>query len=335
MASERSRIERGERINHSGARVRLEDYANDWLATRVTPSGKTLRPRTVDLYRGLLDNHIFPTLGAHQVGKLDPATIRRWHRGLLDAEVGPGAVAKAYKLLRTILNQAVDDRLIGVNPCKIPGAGIESAEERPTASVEQVERLAELAGARYRTMVLLAAWCGLRLGELVGLQRRHIDTKARTVRVEQQRQQLANGTYVLGPPKTAAGVRTVAVPASVAKELAEHLLAFAEPGRDGFVFTGEQGRPLDRVWWGKRWRRIAAQARMEGFRFHDLRHTGNTLAAQAGANQADLMARLGHASPDAARRYLHATADRDQALADALDARRGSSVEERTQTKRN
>jgi integrase len=57
---------------------------------------------------------------------------------------------------------------------------------------------------------------------------------------------------------------------------------------------------------------------MDGFRFHDLRHTGQTLAAAAGASLADLMKRLGHSSTVAAKRYLHATEDRDRELAAAL-----------------
>jgi hypothetical protein len=61
----------------------------------------------------LIENHIIPGLGDYRLGKLDPPTVRRWHRELIDAGVGATATAKAYKLLRSILNQAVDDRLIG------------------------------------------------------------------------------------------------------------------------------------------------------------------------------------------------------------------------------
>jgi integrase len=56
-----------------------------------------------------------------------------------------------------------------------------------------------------------------------------------------------------------------------------------------------------------------------GFRFHDLRHTANTIAAGTGASLKDLMYRMGHASPQAALRYQHATRERDQFIADAVD----------------
>lgn len=60
------------------------------------------------------------------------------------------------------------------------------------------------------------------------------------------------------------------------------------------------------------------RAGMDGFRFHDLRHTGNTLAAATGASTRELMARMGHSSPQAALRYQHATREREHAIADAL-----------------
>jgi hypothetical protein len=65
---------------------------------------------------------------------------------------------------------------------------------------------------------------------------------------------------------------------------------------------------------------------ISGFRFHDLRHTGNTLAAATGASTKELMARMGHASPRAALIYQHATRERDEAIAVALDVAIHSAV---------
>jgi integrase len=64
--------------------------------------------------------------------------------------------------------------------------------------------------------------------------------------------------------------------------------------------------------------RARVTAGMPGFRFHDLRHTGQTLAAATGATVKDLMRRLGHASPVASYRYLHAVDGRDAEIAAAL-----------------
>lgn len=100
--------------------------------------------------------------------------------------------------------------------------------------------------------------------------------------------------------------------------LEAHLAAFAQPGADGLVFTGEKGGPLrDHVWQAK-WSEARASVGLPKLHFHDLRHVANTLTAAAGASTRDLMHRMGHVSPAAALRYQHATRDRDVAIAAAL-----------------
>jgi len=118
-----------------------------------------------------------------------------------------------------------------------------------------------------------------------------------------------------GPPKTDADRRTVTIPPHVLPVLREHMTTWAGPQR---VFVGRNGRRMR----GDAVRQAFARARtivgMTGFTFHDLRHTGQTLAASTGATIKDLMKRLGHASSAAANRYLHAVEGRDAEIAAAL-----------------
>lgn len=95
-------------------------------------------------------------------------------------------LAKAYRLLKAILNTAVDDGLIRRNPCRIRGAGQEKSPERPILTIRQVYDLADASGGRYRALVLLAAFGSLRWGELAALRRCDVDVQARTVRVARQ-----------------------------------------------------------------------------------------------------------------------------------------------------
>ena len=97
--------------------------------------------------------------------------------------------------------------------------------------------------------------------------------------------------------------------------LREHLEQYAGDDR---VFVGRDGKPMRGDAVRQAFDRARRRVGMENFTFHDLRHTGQTLAAAAGANMADLMRQLGHASPVAAKRYLHATESRDQLIAAAL-----------------
>jgi integrase len=228
-------------------------------------------------------------------------------------------VAKAYRLLKTILATAADDGVIRRNPCRIKGAGAESAAERTVLSVPQVFALAEAVEPRYRALVLLATFTSLRWGELCALRRSDIDMAARTVRVERSLTELQGGGLTFGPPKTEAGRRTVGFPELVSPVLGWHLSRFAQAKDEGLVFTGAAGAPLRRGNFRQRvWVPALRSAGLPEVHFHDLRHTGNTLTAAAGANLRELMARMGHSSTRAALIYLHATDDRQRKIADAL-----------------
>jgi integrase len=172
---------------------------------------------------------------------------------------------------------------------------------------------------RYRALVLLAGTGGLRLGELLGLRRQHVDLDASTVRVEEQATHLMTGERLTGPPKSAAGKRTVALPAIAVKALNSHLDAYTSVEEDALVFTDAEGGPLPKAVLYKAWGTARATAGLEHVTIHDLRHASATLAAWTGASTKDLMARLGHASPRAALRYQHAAESRDREIASRLD----------------
>jgi integrase len=288
----------------------LRTYAQTWLA------GRDLKPRTRAEYRALLDALILPGLGDVPLDRLTPTTIRNWH-----ATLDPGTPtrrARAYSLLRSILATAVADDLTPTNPCRIRGAGSAKTKHKAqVASLGDLELIVAAMPGRYRAMVLLAAWCGLRFGELAELRRGDVDLDARVLRVHRAVTR-GTGEVWIGDPKSEAGRRAVAIPPHLVPVLAAHLTEHVEPARDGLLFPARHGghmapSSLYRVWYPAR-----AAAGREDLRFHDLRHTGATLAAATGATLADLMQRLGHSTPAAALRYQHAVADRDQAIALAL-----------------
>jgi integrase len=314
LARVRTDIERGVWVDPEAGRVTLRDYATRWLAERPN-----LRPRTVELYEGELRLHILPAIGDVELGQLSSARVRTWHAAMLKrGRPGKTTVAKCYRLLSSIMATALEDGLIGRNPCVLKNAGVERPPERPTATVDEVFALADAIERRYRALVLTATFTGLRLGELRALKRRHLDLLHGTVHVVEQLQELADGTLVIGPPKSDAGNRTVAIPAALLVELELHLDAWSLPGVDELVFPGTQGQPFRRASLYTAWKRATRVAGVEGLRFHDLRHTGNTLAAATGASTKELMSRMGHASPRAALIYQHASRERDAAIAAAL-----------------
>jgi integrase len=215
---------------------------------------------------------------------------------------------------------ATADGLILTNPCVIKGAGKERAPERRIPSLETVVAIATAVGDRYRALVYTAALAGLRAGELSGLERRHIDLIHRIITVEQQAQVVVGQGRVLGPPKSEAGRRRVAIPGELAYILERHLATYVGPSPDAVVFTGDKGAPITTQHWSKKFREAADASGAEGLHFHDLRHLAGTLAAATGASTRELMARLGHSSPRASLIYQHATESRDRQIAEGIDA---------------
>ncbi len=319
LAGTRADLDRGTWVDPTRGRGALSDYAGQWLDARRV-RGRPLAPRTIALYRWQLDRHILPTLGAVELRHLDAATVRRWWATVTGA-TGPGAAtaAKCYRLLHAVCVTAVADQEMARNPCAIRGAGTEPRDERPAVSVPEVAALADAVGPRWRALVLLAAFAGLRFGELAALTRADLDLMRGTVRVRASVAELPGGGRHVGPPKSEAGRRTVNVPPHVLPDLERHLTMYATSGRHGLLFVGPKGGPLRSANFGaKVWRPATRAVGLGGVHFHDLRGTAATLAAVSGATTAELMRRLGHATPDVAMRYQRATDDRDATLAQLM-----------------
>lgn len=320
LTMKEAEIHNGDWIDPDAGAVLFADFATSWVGERPG-----LRPKTVQLYEGLVRLHLVPafaSLGVVAVADIKPATVRKWRKKLLDSGVGPVTVAKAYRLLKTILSTAVGDGLIKVNPCQIDGAGQEHSPERPVLTITQVFALADaFTDRRYRLLILLAVFCSLRWGELAALQRYRIDPVTRVVAIRASVVELAKGPLRTGPPKSEAGKRNLTIPAFLLPDVVAHLEDFTASDPRALVFVGPKGAQLRRSNFTRQWKKAAAAAGLSGFHFHDLRHTGNTLAGEEGASLRELMERMGHSSPRAALIYQHRNMDRDRAISDAMGKR--------------
>ena len=290
----------------------LSAYAAVWLADRDLSDSTRL------LYGNVM-RHILPAFGDTPLPSVTPAAVREWHAKLRD-ETGPTMRAHAYSLLRTIMNTAVADELIVANPCRVRGAG--SARRARTirpASLAELETLTRAMPDRYRLMVLLAAWCALRFGELTELRRSDIDARSAVIHVRRGVIRGAGGETVKGP-KSEAGRRDVAIPPHLMPAVKAHLRDHVAAGRDALLFPAASGGHMAPSALYAVYHPAREAAGRPDLRFHDLRHTGAVLAAATGATLAELMARLGHSTVSAALRYQHAAAERDKVIAAALSA---------------
>ena len=290
-------------------RPRFDEYARAWL------EGRDLKPRTRGEYTRLIEV-LAATFGPTRLDAISRDDVRSWYLSW-----GPerlAARAHTYSLLRTILNSAVDEELLATNPCRIRGAGRPPSRPgmRP-ATVEEIGQIASSMPERYRLMVQLAAWCAVRFGELTELRRKDIDLRDGVIRVRRAVTWPGGQAYV-GTPKSDAGIRDVSVPPHLVPEIKRHLDRHAQRGANGLLFPNRDGRHMHHGSLYKVYKPARAAAGRPDLRWHDLRHTGATLAAHAGATTRELMDRLGHSTSAMAMRYQHVADDRPAEIARRL-----------------
>ncbi|WP_432252765.1 tyrosine-type recombinase/integrase [Streptomyces sp. HNM1019] len=307
-------LTRGDWQDPDAGAVNFEEYALRWVKERG------LAPTTDELYRRLLRLHLLPTFRGRDLDEITPPRIRTWRAERLET-VGETTVAKSYRLLKAILETAVEDELIRRNPCRIRGAGKESAGERPIATVEQVDALADAMGPRWRLMVYIAAYGPARPEEQAEMRRPDVDLETVGVWVRRAAPELTSGRRVVGDTKSEAGKRFIVLPGFMRKDLERHVKWFAEKEPNGLLFVGEKGAPFRRSTFGRKWRKARAKVGLpENFRFYDLRHTGHTLSTQSGATLKDTMVRAGQSSTRAALIYQHSPLERQKEVAAGIDA---------------
>ncbi|MFT8636408.1 MAG: site-specific integrase [Pseudoclavibacter sp.] len=329
------------RVEEEAERARtvgFAEYAERWMTmvrTRPNRSGRMRSAGTIRTYQGKVTGYLIPEFGDTPIRQIDADRIRLMTERLdrIPSPLNPdsnsnGITRPVLIVLMMILRQAVRDQLILALPdVPVPGQKPvrRDADHDPEADVAtpvQVEALYEAAPKQWSIMVLLAAWCQLRRGECLGLQRRDIEWHEDGSATLHVRRQLNVNTGDYTEPKSDAGRRSLSVPKFMVERLKAHLRDFVAPGVKAPVIPGSprSSMPLSNTHWGYVWGEVrdGVPSLPSGFRFHDLRHTGLTIFAQEGATLAELMRRGGHADIRLVLRYQHATMKRDRELADRM-----------------
>lgn len=291
-------------------------YAAGWLGGRQV-AGRPIKARTREHYQQILDDHLLPTFGQRQISAIQPKDVREWYGKTLADR--PTMRSHAYSLLRTIMGSAVTDELIDANPCRITGAGrAKRVHKIRPASVDELATVTAAMPERLQLMVTLASWCAMRFGETVELRRSDVDLTDEVIRIRRAAVRTGGGTFDVTTPKSDAGIRDVAIPPHIIPQIEAHLSKFVGSKRDSLLFANETGGHLQPSTLYRHWYKARTAADREDLRWHDLRHSGAVLAAATGASLAELMARLGHSTPQAAMRYQHAAQGRDREIAALL-----------------
>lgn len=294
----------------------LDEFAERWLG-KLESAGRS--PNTIRSYRSNLRAHIKPVIG--EVRLVDLADEHMTSIFDRMANLSPKTRINVQRCLTSMLNAAKEDGKIAAIP-KMPTIerGHRKRDKR-ALSAKQLAAVIDHAAPDFQPIFALASWCALRYGEVAALRPSDIDMKRWTVRIERAVKRSSSGGPVEGPPKSAAGNRTVSIP-TVARDLVANALKAHGGNRNDLLFSrengwGDKGYISDRVLRAELARACEATG-VEPIVFHELRHTGLTLFGQAGATLADLMYRAGHTTADTVMIYQHSTLQRDAELAERM-----------------
>lgn len=299
-------------------------WADRWLG-QLIETGRS--DGTLRTYRSTLSRHILPALGRKKLGEVTQDDVDR----LLRSRKTPAVRTNVSRVLRSLYLAAVDQGAGGLTavpfrlhvPRPQVSRGLDSSK---VATPEQVRALAEALPEYLSLAAYLAAIMSLRLGEVLGLQRgdfEGLDSPGLAVlhvRRQWNSKAYGGGASYSAPKAGSEGV--LAVPEELAAQVRAHLERWVGEAKASPLFpsAADSSRPLSQTRFDEEWRAARVKAGMPAFRFHDLRHTGLTLYAQAGATLSEIMARGRHKHPEVAVRYQHATLERDRANAAVLGA---------------
>jgi len=305
----------GEYINPRNNRTTLTHYITDtWWPT------KSLKPKTVDSYRGILKLEIIPRFGDTPIGDISGADIETWLGDMTRDHKSGSRIRQSKTLLHQILGHAARHRHIRYNPADGIRASVTTIKKLPRfITANEIDIIAAHVPARYRALVQTLGYCGLRWAEVVGLQRRDINLLKRRLHIRRTLSEV-NGTFHDVPPKTWAE-RDVVLPGFLVETLRVHLNEHVSAEPEALVFTQPDGGPIRNSNFRRRvWRPAVEAAAIEPLTMHEMRHTAASIMAEAGWSLQAAKEQLGHSSIlITADVYSHLFDTSREELADRLD----------------
>lgn len=299
----------------------VSQYLDHWLENIARPA---IRRTSYVSYRGIVNGHLKPKIGAHRLEKLSAVHLQAMLSGLETDGMKPRRRQMIFSTIRRALNVAVRQHLIPRNVCSAVESPKVEKRAMKTMTAKQAQKLlTETEGTPEHAVYALAVTCGLRQGELFGLRWSDVDLGVGKLSVCQTLIE-CNGAFHFGPPKSRSGVRSIRLPELAIAALRDHLRMQKDAGLDKAetVFCDSVGGPLRKSNFANRhFKPLLKRLELEGFRFHDLRHTSATLLLAQGVHPKIVQTHLGHSQISLTLdTYSHVLPSMDEDAANKVDA---------------
>jgi integrase len=304
-------------------RLTVADYLEQWLR-HIRPR---VSPKTFERYVSVVRANLIPALGTIRLSKLQPIAISTAYSDAL-GRLAPRTVNHMHVVFNGALKQAVRWRMIARNPCDDCDPPKVERGEMKVWTVDQITEAIELSRSWCVHMpMVLAAFCGLRRGEIAALRWHHVDLNRAQLSVIDSAEQTKAGVRYKAP-KSGKG-RTVALPAVMVSELRAHRLQQAQEllqlgvrlTDDTFVCARKDGKPQQPQSITHAWADFLASIKLPRIRFHDLRHSHATLMLRANVHPKIVSERLGHSKVAITLdTYSHVIPGMQEEAAAAIDA---------------
>lgn len=273
----------------------LAEFEQEWWANYAELH---LEAHTRRDYRRLIDKHILPELGRHQLRHINPRMLTQWTTSM---DTGDASKRKVLAILQGIMERAVEWERIPTNPVKVVKKPVRSRARVPVPLTRQrVEGIrGRLHSDRDRTFVALLAYAGLRPGEALAL--RWEDVGDQVLRIQRS---IALGSEKATKNRTARSVEAT-------DDLRAILRAWRlqSGNRSGWVFPGRDGKPWSDTQY-RNWRKRRFEpAAGKGIRPYDLRHTRASELFAEGKNPAWIAEQMGHTLQTLLSTYVHVIED--------------------------
>lgn len=329
-------VESGEYI--APEKMTFGAFVEEWKDKYAT---EHLEEKTLYSYEVNLEKHILPVFKGKRLDQIKPLHIIDFLKRLGEPGVrkGGGTLASGtiqmnHRVLKNIFSRAVEWKVIKENPvASVQKPKVISKRNTPydENEVMQMFRALEKEPIHWRLFVSLAVTTGLRRGELLGLEWKHVDLEKGIIDVQQSVSITQAGIPHVKEPKTKNAKRKVAIPTSILGELRQYY-EMKLNDREGFgdkwqgdkyffVFSHSDGRAFHQerpyLWF----REFLKKNKLRYIRFHDLRHTSATILINQGVHAKIISERLGHGNIGTTMNiYGHALQSADRAAADKFDS---------------